>query len=942
MALNIGQTSTVKFKLISTFIMVFAIVAQPLYGVVQGKVANAISNIVIVNTASEMVAAAADSTVTGINVQSDITVPQKLVLSGRNVTVDGNGHVLTLSGDTPGWQGNYVVQAYKTIVEIKNLTITGGDAAVYANGSTVVLKGTVNVSGNEFGGIEVSQGSGVTTPAVLNATAATVINSTEANAKPTAWIDYASVANATVNGAFTQTTHIGADQKQYYLNATNANIVVTNSTTGETFATIQAAIDDTNTVTGNVIVLNKDITLAVSVKVTKGITIDGANHTVAASFVKTGNDNNSAINVLSDNVTLNNLVVDGVTGTNLHGVNVYRSDNVAINNLTAKNSNVGLVVNGSGVTVNGIHTQNNGWLYGINVDKGDASHLARLTISGANSHTEPAAIWLENPSAFNTVVDLDNQYTQKTVGSGHAYILNKAPIATVASPAENGIVSTKLNGDKLKITGTFTDDTAVNYLQLELVKDGNLVTVYTMHYSDAGLNPDGTFSVNIPVAANIADGAYSLYYTGTDFTGGVTARMERKFVIDNLAPAAPTSLVWKTTTNVVVPNNGATNVYGGTASWTGSSDVDHYMYKYWNDISGNQYKVGSEYVVSTASLNIPGVFNQGEGVHRFCIAAVDAAGNTSVCTQFAINYDATAPQAPTLTSPMDNTPINGTSPLANNWEAVAGAHHYMYQSYNVDAAGVCNLASIRFTANYTNSETNTRTLADGLKYCWRVKAVDTAGNMSDWSSLWKTVVDNQDPTVVVDAIAGITQGDPAQVTGTVDDPSTITVEAFVDGLSVGSANVVGGAFSFTLNGLDTGSHDIIVVAKDAANNEGTSPVKTVIVSAPAEAFVARGEPAAPSPVIPAVQLIDNNAEVPVADGQEVLGAQDVAANDTQNEASASDTEDNVSDVMGINDTKDNSTFSPFGFAWYWWLAVLAAIAGLWWLIAARKRRKEDN
>ncbi len=115
-----------------------------------------------------------------------------------------------------------------------------------------------------------------------------------------------------------------------------------------------------------------------------------------------------------------------------------------------------------------------------------------------------------------------------------------------------------------------------------------------------------------------------------------------KMTIDKTAPIAPTGLSWKTATDVIVGNNGTTTEYSGVASWlaSGSEDVDHYEYRYWNNIVGNQYKVGHEYVTNTTGLNMPGVFNQGEGTHYFCIIAVDEVGNRSDCSEtFAVNYE---------------------------------------------------------------------------------------------------------------------------------------------------------------------------------------------------------------------------------------------------------------------------------------------------------------
>lgn len=132
---------------------------------------------------------------------------------------------------------------------------------------------------------------------------------------------------------------------------------------------------------------------------------------------------------------------------------------------------------------------------------------------------------------------------------------------------------------------------------------------------------------------------------------------------------APTNLGWKTSTDVIVENNGTTSEYSGVASWTASvsEDVDHYIYKYWNGIDGNQYKVGSEYNTQSTGLSVPGVFNQGEGTHHFCVVAVDAAGNKSECSEtFTITYkvaeeseeDTGTPGTDTgTTTPTNTTPV---------------------------------------------------------------------------------------------------------------------------------------------------------------------------------------------------------------------------------------------------------------------------------------------
>ena len=72
---------------------------------------------------------------------------------------------------------------------LNNVTVTGADGGVLVNGAEAVLSGVVDVSGNEFGGIEVSKGSGVETTPNLKGAAENLKNDSESLSNPTIWID---------------------------------------------------------------------------------------------------------------------------------------------------------------------------------------------------------------------------------------------------------------------------------------------------------------------------------------------------------------------------------------------------------------------------------------------------------------------------------------------------------------------------------------------------------------------------------------------------------------------------------------------------------------------------------------------------------------------------------------------------------------------------------
>lgn len=80
----------------------------------------------------------------------------------------------------------------------------------------------------------------------------------------------------------------------------------------------------------------------------------------------------SLIDITADNVTLNNLIIQGAEkagSANGHGINIVNSQNIQLNNITSKyNAAAGLIINSSEVITHNLYTSENGW-YGINLDQ---------------------------------------------------------------------------------------------------------------------------------------------------------------------------------------------------------------------------------------------------------------------------------------------------------------------------------------------------------------------------------------------------------------------------------------------------------------------------------------------------------------------------------------------------------------------------------------------
>lgn len=154
-----------------------------------------------VTNEAELVAAVNDANVGTIVLKNNIETTAKVNITNPKI-IDGQGFSISYIGKFVGgstdntiWgaesdaKGVYILQVYKTTATIKNIKLTGGNAALLVNGSTVTLEGNVDLSGNGFGAIELSKGVNVDTPSLLTIENANLINTTESNSTPTFWTD---------------------------------------------------------------------------------------------------------------------------------------------------------------------------------------------------------------------------------------------------------------------------------------------------------------------------------------------------------------------------------------------------------------------------------------------------------------------------------------------------------------------------------------------------------------------------------------------------------------------------------------------------------------------------------------------------------------------------------------------------------------------------------
>ena len=246
-----------------------------------------------------------------IDTTSEIQIDKPMTLNGAGNTVtksepgkaftfaqDSTVEDITIknTADNTEWNSSYGIQFYTGEHTVKNATLTGGNAGIIANSATVNLEGTIDVSGNTFGGIEVCKSAAGTEtraamPAgVLNINGANIINTTEEYGKPTIWIDGNTDAEGIVNGAeaFTmiQVPHGDGFQKHFYLDANHSKpIVVGDKAYGDLVDAIAAVPSGTETT----VKLMADVTVnavAVEIPSDKKVIFDLNGHTISSEGFK--------------------------------------------------------------------------------------------------------------------------------------------------------------------------------------------------------------------------------------------------------------------------------------------------------------------------------------------------------------------------------------------------------------------------------------------------------------------------------------------------------------------------------------------------------------------------------------------------------------------------------------------------------------------------------
>ncbi|HLL00560.1 MAG TPA: Ig-like domain-containing protein, partial [Myxococcaceae bacterium] len=336
---------------------------------------------------------------------------------------------------------------------------------------------------------------------------------------------------------------------------------------------------------------------------------------------------------------------------------------------------------------------------------------------------------------------------------------------------------------------------------------------------------NGAGAWSVTPAASLPDGQYTVSATSTDAAGNASpVSNTNTFTVDTAAPAAPV---------VVTPANGSTT-NDNTPDYSGTAEPGSTVTVI---VDGNA--IGTTTANAAGNWTFPQPAALSDGQHTVRATATDAAGNTSpVSNTNTFTVDATAPAAPVVQTPANNSTTSDNTP-----DYSGTAEPGSTVTVIVDGTPVGTT-----TANAAGTWTFTPVvaLAEG-PHTVRATATDAAGNTSPPSNINAFVVDTMAPAAPVvqtPANGSTTNDNTPAYTGTAEPGSTVTV--IVDGAPVGTttANAAGTWTLTSTTALADGQHTVRATATDAAGN--TSP------SSNTNTFtVDTGIPAAPVVVTPA-------------------------------------------------------------------------------------------
>lgn len=499
--------------------------------------------------------------------------------------------------------------------------------------------------------------------------------------------------------------------------------------------------------------------------------------------------------------------------------------------------------------------------------------------------------------------------------------------------------------------------------------DGSLGPII---YSDTSASPNYTIDPTLVTRRNsdAPDNKYYWQVQAVDAQGNPGAWSPVHLVtLDTGAPSIPTN---------GLPNGGYSTTNDFYFTWDASTDAagNAIVYEYQaSQNSAQQNGVLTTDVWKSSELSTPTIHSTGapDGVWYWQVRAKDAAGNYSAWSPiWSMTIDTTKPATPTglsLRDSLDQTitdnGFTSSYQIKSKWDSVSDADHYNYKYWNNLPGSAHNSPASAYIVNTGSAleQIGEFTEGEGTHYI-SVQAVDAAGNASDWSAPFVVTYDKTPPAVAITSptFGATINGNTLTVKGTVDDANIdfyqyyiVRSDNTVFGLTqVDSTRVINDTLAtFNISSLPNGNYKIRVIAQDKAGNRVDADVAPFSTQ-----FAVQRAISAPPSTGGFGSIITSSATTPVSTAGQTNTAPTAIATNTEDNFAVADTSEVLGETTEQDGTVNADKTTPeikavstekaasavgnnkfLGLGW-WWLLILALIAGILYFLYQR-RLQED-
>jgi hypothetical protein len=331
---------------------------------------------------------------------------------------------------------------------------------------------------------------------------------------------------------------------------------------------------------------------------------------------------------------------------------------------------------------------------------------------------------------------------------------------------------------------------------------------------------NGDWSAETPVATHImlsalSDGPHTLYVIGRDTAGNWQSEDDPTTASWTVATPEPVATLSGQPAGIVSYSYAFIDVDGQDQY---GQEVVSFKYKLDNGTWSDEIAAGLDAIVLTGLS---------DGLHTVYVIGKNDAGHWQAeadATTASWTVDTTAPQAPILISPANNTETNQNT-VALDWSDVSDPSGVSYEVQIDDNSGFASPTDVFWLDESTYTTT---ALADGTWY-WRVRAKDGASppNKGEWSAVSSFTVDTAAPAAptLISPNNGAKTSDktPEFTWSEVTDPSGVTYVLQIasnsdfSSLELEVSGITGGSYTVTEK-LSDGTHYWRVKAVDGAGN----------------------------------------------------------------------------------------------------------------------------